>query len=97
MTCSAKLDFYLMILRCHIVLHGLPVCQMLRLAFDFVLGSFFGRKNAHFTVSHYISIVVLKLRLYLGFLDIAYRLGVTVATGSHKFHKILNLITAKIE
>ena len=51
-------------------------------------------KNAHFTVSHYIIIVLLKLRLYLGFPDIAYRLGVPVATESQKFHEILDLITA---
>ena len=28
---------------------GLPVSEMLRLAFDFVLRSFFGGENVHFT------------------------------------------------
>ena len=66
---------------------GLPVCEMLRLAFAFVLGSFFGGKKRAFYCKSLI-IVLLKLRLYLGFLDIAYRLVVPVATDSQKFREI---------
>ena len=83
MTSSAKLDFYLIILRCITVLGFL--FEMLRLVFDLVLGSFFVG-NAFYCKS--LIIVLLKLRLYLGFLDIAYRLGVPVATDSQKFHEI---------
>ena len=42
-------------------------------------------------------IVLLKLRLNLGFLGIAYRLGVPVATISQRFHEILDLITTRLE
>ena len=70
---------------------GLPVCEMLRFAFDFVLGSFLGgEKTAHFTFKSLI-IVLLKLRFHLCFLNIAYRPSVPVATGSQKFHEILGL------
>ena len=45
----------------------------------------------------FLLIVLLKLRLYLGFLDTAYRLGVPVATDSQKFHEVLDLTTARLE
>ena len=46
---------------------GCPGCEMLRVAFKFVLGSFFGReKRAIYCKS--LIIVLLKLRLNLGFL-----------------------------
>ena len=51
MTSSAKLDFYLMILRCITVLGFLAVSEMLRLAFAFVLRSFLGGKKRAFTAS----------------------------------------------
>ena len=76
---------------------GLSVCEMLRLAFDFVLGSFFGEKKRAFYCKSLYNHCLLKLKLYLGFLDIAYRLGVPVATESQKFQEILDLITARIE
>ena len=75
---------------------GLPVCEMLRLAFGFVLGSFFGGKKRAFYRTSLI-IVLLKLKLYLGFLDIGYRLGVPVAIDSQKVHEILDLIKARLQ
>ena len=50
----------------------------------------------HFSCKSLI-IVLLKLRLNLGFLDIAYSLGVFVATVSERFHDILELITTRLE
>ena len=96
MTPSAKLHFYLMIQRCISVLGFLHGCEMLRLAFKIVVGSFLGgEKHAFYCKS--LIIVLIKLRLNLAFLDIAYRLGVSVATVSRRFHEILDLITTRLE
>ena len=74
---------------------GLPLCKMQRLAFDCVLGSFSAGKT-HCAVKAFIS-VLLKLRFYFGFLDIACRLCAPIATVSQKFHEILDLITCRFE
>ena len=67
---------------------GLPVCEMLRLAFDFVLGSLFGGEKTRILLC--LIVFLLKLRLYLGSLDIAslYRLVMPVATDSQNFREI---------
>ena len=74
---------------------GLPVCEMLiRFGFQFCFGivSWWGKTLIY---CKSLIIVLLKLRLCLGFLDNAYRLGVPVASGSQKFQEILDLITAR--
>ena len=86
MTSSARLDFYLMILRYITVLGFLFVkCWgwLSILSWDRFLG---GKKCAFYCKS--LITVLLKLRLYLGFLDIACRLGVSVATDAQKFPEI---------
>ena len=59
----------------------LPGGEMLKLVFEFVLGSFSGGEKRAFYWKSLI-IVLLKLRLNLGFQDIAYRLDVFVANVS---------------
>ena len=58
----------------------------------FVLGFFSGGERRAFYWKSLI-IVLLKLRLNLGIQDIAYRLGVSVATVSRRFHETLDLMT----
>ena len=96
MTSSAKLDFYLMILRGNSVLGFLHGCEKLRLAFEFALQSFVGGEK-HSVYSKSLIISLLKLNLDLGFLDIAYTLGVSVATVSQEFFEILHLITSPLK
>ena len=48
MTSSEELDFYLTILRCITVLSFLHGCEMLRLGFKFVVGSFLGGEKRAF-------------------------------------------------
>ena len=74
---------------------GLPGCEMLRLAFEFILEYFWGRECAFYSKS--LIIVLLKHRLNYGFLEIFYTLGVSITTVSQTFHEILDLITTRFE
>ena len=83
---DAKVHYYI----------GLPSAKMLKLVFEFVLGSFSSGENRAFYWKSLV-IVLLKLKLNLGFQDIAYRLGVSVSTVSWRFHETLDLMTTRLE
>ena len=69
---------------------------MLVHTFEFVMKSFAnGEKRCYYWRSF--SIVLVKLRLNLGFQDIAYRLNVSMSTVSRQFHETLDLMTAQLE
>ena len=75
---------------------GLPNSELLLSTFEFVMKSFVDGDNRSFYWRSFI-IVLIKLRLNLGFQDLAFRLGVSKATISRRFHEALDIMATRLE
>ena len=75
---------------------GLPNSELLLSTFEFIMKPFVGGENRSCYWRSFI-IVLTKLRLNLGFQDLAFRLGVSIATISRRFHEALDVMATRLE
>ena len=75
---------------------GLPNSELLLSTFEFIMKSFLDEDKRSCYWQSFI-IVLTKLRLNLGFQDLAFRLGVSKATISHQLHDALDIMATQLE
>ena len=86
MTNDAKVHYYT----------GLSDSELLLSTFEFIMKPFVGGENRSYYWRSFI-IVLTKLQLNLGFQDLAFRLGVSIATISRRFHEALDIMATQLE
>ena len=70
---------------------GLPNSELLLSTFEFIMKPFVGGENRSYYWRSFI-VVLTKLQLNLGFQDLAFRLSVSIATISRRFHEALDIM-----
>ena len=75
---------------------GLPNAEVLRCTFEFVVAFYAkGEKRNYYWISFLI--VLIKLRLNLGFQDLAFRMDVSLATVTRRFHEMLDMMKIRLK
>ena len=75
---------------------GLPNAEVLQSTFEFVVAFYAkGEKRSYYWGSFLI--VLIKLRLNLGFQDLAFRMDVSLATISRRFHEMLDMMNIRLK
>ena len=74
---------------------GLPNADLLLSTFEFAMKlTGFGERRSFYWRS--ILIVLIKLRLNLGFQDLAFRMGISISTVSRRFHEALDIMAVRL-
>lgn len=75
---------------------GLPNAEVLQSTFEFVVAFYAkGEKRRYYWLSFLI--VLIKLRLNLGFQDLAFRMDVSLATIGRRFHEMLDMMVIRLK
>ena len=75
---------------------GLPNAEVLRCTFKFVVAFYAkGEKRSYYWISFLI--VLIKLRLNLGFQDLAFRMDVSLATVTRRFYEMLDMMNIRLK
>ena len=75
---------------------GLPNAEVLQSTFEFVVAFYAkGEKRSYYWGSFLI--VFIELRLNLGFQDLAFRMDVSLATISRRFHEMLDMMNIRLK
>ena len=74
----------------------LPNAEVLRCTFEFVVAFYAkGEKRSYYWISFLI--VLMKLRLNLGFQDLAFRMDVSLATVTRRFYEMLDMMNIRLK
>ena len=74
---------------------GLPNADLLLSTFEFVMKLTASGERCSFYWRS-ILIVLIKLRLNLGFQDLAFRMGISISTVSQRFHEALDVMAVRL-
>ena len=75
---------------------GLPNAELLLSTFEFVMKlTAFGERRSFYWRSFLL--VLIKLRLNLGFQDLAFRMGISISTVSRRFHEALDVMAVRLK